>query len=90
MMPSTTPLLVLLILANFASALGVAYVEHLNRGLHQALRELELQSDELGSEWGRLLLAQSSLADPPEVERIATRQLNMIAPKQQDIVVIWP
>ena len=68
----------------------MAYVEHLNRDLHQALRELELQRDDLGSDWGRLLLAQSVLADPPRIERIALRDLGMIVPEQKDIVVIWP
>jgi cell division protein FtsL len=82
--------LFLLVVANFASALGVAYAEYLNHDLHQALRELELQRDDLGSEWGRLLLEQSTLADPPRVERIAGGQLGMIVPKQKDIVVIWP
>lgn len=89
-MNSFPTVIALLILANFASALGVAYVEHRNRGQHQALRELELLSDELGSEWGRLLLAQSLLADPPRVERIARQQLGMVIPEQKDIVVIWP
>jgi len=89
-MNGSTVLLVVLVLGNFASTLGVAYVEHLNRDLHQALRELELQRDELGSEWGRLLLTQSVLADPPRVEDIASRDLGMISPQQKDIVVIWP
>lgn len=89
-MNASTVVLVVLVLGNFASMLGVAYVEHLNRDLHQVLRELELQRDELGSEWGRLLLAQSLLADPPRVEDIASRDLGMISPRQKDIVVIWP
>jgi len=89
-MNSFPTLIAIMILANFASALGVAYVEHRNRDQHQVLRELELLSDELGSEWGRLLLAQSLLADPPRVERIARQQLGMVVPEQKDIVVIWP
>ena len=80
----------LLILANFGSALGVVYVEYRNRNQYQALRELELLGDQLGSEWGRLLLAQSLLADPPRVERIARQRLGMVIPEQKDIVVIWP
>jgi len=82
--------LFLLVVANFSSALGVAYAEYLNHDLHQELRDLELQRDDLGSEWGRLLLEQSTLADPPRVEHIASGQLHMIVPKQKDIVVIWP
>jgi cell division protein FtsL len=82
--------LFLLVVANFSSALGVAYAEYLNHDLHQELRDLELQRDDLGSEWGRLLLEQSTLADPPRVEQIASGQLHMIVPKQKDIVVIWP
>jgi len=89
-MNGSTLLLTLLVLGNFASALGVAYAEHLNRDLHQVLRELELQHDDAGSEWGRLLLAQSSLADPQRVQRIATQDLGMVVPSQKDIVVIWP
>ena len=89
-MNSFPTLIALLMVANFASGLGVAYVEHRNRDQHQVLRELELLGDELGSEWGRLLLAQSVLADPPNVERIARQQLGMIVPGQRDIVVIWP
>lgn len=83
-------LMMLLILGNFASALGIAYAAHLNHDQHQALRELELQQDALGAEWGRLLLQQSTLAAPPRVARIAREQLKMIVPAQKDIVVIWP
>ena len=89
-MSSFPTLIALLLLANFASALAVAYVEHRNRDQHQVLRELELLSDKIGTEWGKLLLAQSLLADPPRVERIARRDLSMIVPAQKDIVVIWP
>jgi cell division protein FtsL len=89
-MNSFPTLITFLIVANFASGLSVAYVEHRNRDQHQALRELELLTDDLGSEWGRLLLAQSLLADPPRVERVALQQLGMVIPEQKDIVVIWP
>lgn len=82
--------LALLGVGAFGSALGVAYVEHLNRDMHQALRELELQRDALDIEWGRLLLEQSTLADPQRVERIARRKLGMVVPQQRDMVVVWP
>lgn len=88
-MKGSSGLMVILILANFASALAVAYSEHLNRGQHQQLRQLELRADALGAEWGRLLLQQSTLADPPRVARIAKEQLGMVVPAQKNIVVIW-
>ncbi len=81
---------VLLGVAAFGSALGVAYVEHLNRELHYALHELALQRNSLDTEWGQLLLQQSTLADPRRVEAIATGKLAMVIPGQRDIVVIWP
>ena len=89
-MNSFPTLIALLVVLNFASALAVVYVEHRNRDQHQVLRELELLGDKLGTEWGRLLLAQSLLADPPRVERVARERLGMVIPAQQDIVVIWP
>ena len=79
---------VMLVLGLFASAIGVIYVSHLNRGAFDAWQRLLDEQDRLNVEWGQLLLEQSTQAAHSRVERIAVKQLKMRVPAVSEIVLL--
>ena len=81
-------LVAVLIIACVASAIGVVYARHQHRLLFVELARLEKSRDELNIEWGQLQLEQSTWSDANRVEQVATRELGMVFPAPQDIVVI--
>jgi cell division protein FtsL len=81
-------LLVLLVLAVLASALGVAYSKHQSRRLFVGLQALYAERDALGVEWGRLQLEQSTLATPIRIENMARQRLGMFVPAADRIAII--
>ncbi|RUO26627.1 cell division protein FtsL [Aliidiomarina minuta] len=72
------------------SSLAVIYLTHANRELI-AERETLLQArDELDVEWRHLVIEQSSLAEHSRIEHLATRDLNMQRPgEEQEVLVPW-
>jgi len=81
-------LLVFLLLAVVASALGVAYSKHQSRRLFVELQALYMERDALGVEWGRLQLEQSTLATPIRIENMARKRLEMFVPAADRIAII--
>lgn len=84
------PIMGLLFLLVFASALSVVYVRHESRNLFTAIQQLEMKRDNMNVEWGRLQLEQSTYATHVRVERVATQELNMWLPKLSDIKMVRP
>lgn len=80
----------LMLAAVLGSAIALVYARHQNRTLFFALEKLHSERDELNIEWGQLQLEQSTWADAGRVEQVATRELEMVFPPPQDIVVIAP
>lgn len=80
--------LVLLSLAVFFSGLGVVYMKDLNRRLYHDLQVQQTQYSQLQTQWGQLLLEQSTLSMQARVENIATNQLQMVVPQQKDIQMV--
>lgn len=80
--------LILLSLAVFVSGLGVVYMKDLNRRLYRDLQIQQSQHQQLETEWGQLLLEQSAWSQQTRVEHVATQDLQMIVPKQKDIVMV--
>lgn len=80
--------LIIVLIANVASALGVVYARHYSRHLAVQLGSLEKIRDEGLAEWSRLQLEQAWLADAGQVEAKAREQLQMVAPGQPRILVI--
>ena len=83
-------LLVVLLLATIASAIGVVYSRHRHRQLFVELTRLEHARDELNIEFGRLQLEQATLAQATRVDQEARGRLCMKFPEAADIVVVRP
>ncbi len=83
------PLLVMII-AVVMSAVGVVYSKHLGRIEFVALQKLEQTRDQLNEGWGRLLLEQSTWANPARIEQQSELRLKMVVPTPNMTVVIKP
>lgn len=82
-------LLIVLVL-NIASALGVVYTRHQSRLLAVELGTLEKSQDEGLAEWSRLQIEQGWLADASQIEKTARGVLEMREPDETQILVIRP
>ena len=83
-------LLVLLVIANVASAVGVVFARHEHRQLFTRLTKLEAARDELNIEFGRLQLEQATWAESNRIDQVARTRLGMVFPETRDIVVVRP
>lgn len=71
-----------------ASGLGVvAFTQEVRRNVHQ-LETLRREAGQLQVEWGQYLLEESTWAAYSRVEGIATRELNMLAPTSERVVMV--
>jgi len=83
-------ILVLVLVADVSSALGVVYTRHQSRLLAVELGFLEARQDEGLAEWSRLQIEQGWLADASQIERTARGALLMRQPDETQILVIRP
>ena len=81
-------LLLVVLIANVSSALGLVYARHQSRQLAVQLSELEASHDAAVAEWSRLQLEQAYLADAGQIENTARSALQMEQPEQINILVI--
>jgi len=81
-------LLVVMILASIASAIGVVYARHRHRLLFVELAKLEKVRDELNIEFGRLQLEQATVAESNRIDQVARVRLGMKFPEAGDVVVV--
>jgi len=80
--------LLLILLADIASAIGVVYARHESRRLFVELTRLNNERDEMNFEYGRLQLEQSTWAEPNRIETVARGQFGMVLPGPGETVVI--
>ena len=71
-----------------ASAIGIVLSQHHSRGLITELQRLYAERDTLDTEWGQLLLEQSTWATPSRIEHFAGDKLDMRVPSHDNFVVI--
>jgi cell division protein FtsL len=83
-------IVLLLLAAVVASAIGVVYARQQDRILFGALTQLTREQDDLNTEFGRLELEQATWAEPNRIEQIARGQLGMVNPGAADTVVVKP
>lgn len=83
-------LVVLLVMACLASAMASIAVSHQTREQYARLQQLERERDQLQTEWGRLLLEESTWSSPARIERLAVERLDMRLPDVTDVEVIRP
>ncbi|MBT3046122.1 MAG: cell division protein FtsL [gamma proteobacterium symbiont of Ctena orbiculata] len=81
-------LFLLLVMAVIASAMAVVYSKYLSRKQFVVLQELQAEKEQIGIEWGRLQLEESTLATHSEVEKRARDRLKMHLPQFDEVVVI--
>jgi cell division protein FtsL len=81
-------ILIIVLIIDVASALGVVYARHESRGLSVQLGMLEAERDASVAEWSRLQLEQAWLADAGQIEAKARRELDMRSPEETRILVI--
>lgn len=74
----------------FSSALALVYAKHSKRNLFIELQSLQDVRETLNVEWGRLQLEQSTFATHSYIEDKARRELDMVLPVQDDIVMVKP
>lgn len=79
---------VILSIALLGSAIGVVYVRHESRVHFVKLQDLQAERDRLNIEWGRLLLEQGAWAVHGRIEGVARRQLGMVMPAPERIVIV--
>ena len=89
-MNSQILILLLVLIADVSSALGVVYTRHQSRLLAVELGALEGQLDEGLAEWSRLQIEQGWLADASQIEKTAREVLQMQQPDQTHILVVRP
>ncbi len=80
-------LLMPVLLAVVASALGLVYLRQESRMLFIQQQELNSIRDSAEVEWGRLQLEQATLADIARIERIARDTLAMHEPTPARVII---
>ena len=80
-----TLVMLMLLGAVLASALGVVWTRHESRVLFVILTTLQNQRDELNIEYGKLELEQATYAEPRRIDDQARQKLGMVNPRPQDI-----
>ncbi len=83
-------ILILVLIADVSSALGVVYTRHQSRLLAVELGALEVLQDEGLAEWSRLQIEQGWLADASQIEKTARGVLQMQQPETTRILVVRP
>jgi len=83
-----TAVLVGLLGAVIVSALEVVYTKHQSRKLFAQLQALYGSRDAMEIEWGQLQLEQSTHTTHERIEQVALRQLGMVAPTTESLVII--
>lgn len=82
--------LVVILIFDVGSALGVVRARHLSRLLAVELGALEALQDEGLAEWSRLQIEQGWLADASQIEKTARGVLQMQQPETTHILVVRP
>ena len=81
----TVGLLLALVLV---SAIGVSLSAHMTRQLFASMQSANLKSDELDSEYEKLLLEQSAWSGYSRLDRLAREELHMKIPLTQNMVIV--
>lgn len=80
----------LLVVAVIASSFGVSLAAFETREQYSVLQKLSAESDQLDSEYEKLLLEQSAWAGHARIDEVAREELDMQIPELKQIVVVSP
>ena len=90
MNPRLVLVVVVLVLANLASAIGIIHARYRHRQLFVELTRLVNARDELNIEFSRLQLDQATWAESNRIDKVARERLGMKTPEPADIAVVRP
>ncbi len=79
--------MLVLVAAVIASAIGVIYARHESRRQFVELNQLSNERDNLDFEFGRLEIEQATWAENNRIEQIARGQLGMVSPGPAEMIV---
>lgn len=82
--------IIVLVVANVITAIGVVHARHQHRELYVQLTRLERERDELDIGFGRLQLEQATWAESNRIDQVARTRLGMRFPATGEIVVVRP
>ena len=80
--------LVMLLVAVLGSGLSIVYTTHQSRFAFNELQELKVQSNQLETEWGQLLIEQSTFGVEGRIAQKAAEQLQLQVPELSKIVMV--
>ena len=80
--------LVMLLVAVLGSGLSIVYTTHQSRFAFNELQELKDQSNQLETEWGQLLIEQSTFGVEGRMDQKAAEQLQIQVPELSKIVMV--
>ena len=80
-------MMMVLLVAVIASAIGVVYARQQSRTLFVLLTTLGNERDNINFEFGRLQIEQATWAENNRVEQIARGRLGMVSPSSAEMVV---
>lgn len=89
MMDARVSLLVLT-MAVLLSSFLVINAKHQNRKAFVELQSLKSQQYQMETEWGQLQLEQAAWAAHGRVEKIASKELEMVLPPMDSVSIIKP
>ena len=89
-MGKTFGLVIMLMLSVMITSLQVINTKHQNRQAFIELQNLKKQQDQMETEWGQLQLEQATWAAHGRVEKIASKQLEMVIPPTGSVSIIKP
>ena len=72
----------------FATAISLVYVKDLNRRLFIQYQNLEQQSSQINTNYGKLLLEKGAWDSQAHVQNIAEQRLNMEVPTAKQVVMV--
>lgn len=78
----------LLVLIVLISALSVVYVADLNRRLFIQSQAEQNAQNQMHTDWGKLLLEQTTWSTQARIQALAQERLGMIAPSNANTVII--
>ena len=90
MMSKATGLVMIMVIGVIISSLQVINAKHQNRQAFIELQSLKKQQDQMETEWGQLQLEQATWAAHGRVEKIASKQLEMVIPTTGSVSIIKP
>lgn len=81
-------MVMVLLVAVIASAIGVVYARQQSRTLFVLLTTLGNERDNINFEFGRLQIEQATWAENSRIEQVARSRLGMVSPDPSVTVVI--